>query len=192
MNGKLTITPETTLGPFYPETFVPLDSNDLTTTRLGQPRAAGEKIWLHGKVRDLNGMGRPRILIEIWQANAKGAYRHGSEPDKEKLDPNFDGWGRALSDDSGYYEFLTVVPGAHGRRAPHINFTLFGTGIDRLQTAAFLPGSKASGKDPVLAACGGRADLLIATEDGEREDGIRQIRFDIQMRGKDETPFFLD
>ncbi len=191
MTGKLTITPETTLGPFYPETFVPLDSNDLTRVRFGQPRANGEKVRIVGKVIDEKGMGRPRILIEIWQANAAGAYRHPHEPNPESLDANFDGWGRVLTDDAGDFQFLTIMPGSAGGRAPHVNMTLFGTGIDRLQTVMFFPGTAELDGDPVLKAVGARARALVATEESV-EEGVRQVRFDIRMRGEDETPFLLD
>ena len=191
MTNKLVITPETTLGPFYPETFVPLDSNDLTRVRYGQPQAKGEAVRIFGEVTDSNGTGRPRILIELWQANAAGAYRHPAEPNLDALDPNFDGWGRALSDDQGDYAFLTVLPGATANRAPHVNMTLFGTGIDRLQTAMFFPGMPGIDSDPVLKTIGERAQKLIGVEEAPA-DGVRQFRFDIRMRGEDETPFFLD
>lgn len=191
MTTRLTLTPETTLGPFYPETFVPLDSNDLTRVRYGQPRAEGEVVRILGKVVDSRGAGRPRILIELWQANAAGAYRHPAEPDLDLLDPNFDGWGRALTDDDGDYRFLTILPGPPPGRAPHVNLTLFGTGIDRLQTAMFFPDTPQLHSDPVLTAVGERAAGLIGVEE-PGEDGIRRFRFDIRMRGENETPFFLD
>lgn len=191
MPNRLTITPETTLGPFYPETFVPLDSNDLTRVRFGQPAANGEVVRIFGKITDENGVGSPRILIELWQANAEGAYRHPNEPDLDALDPNFDGWGRVLSDDQGDFEFLTVVPGAPAGRAPHVNMTLFGTGIDRLQTAMFFPGTPELEGDPVFKAAGDRSPALLGADEGV-EGVVRQLRFDIHMRGENETPFFLD
>lgn len=191
MSEKLTITPETTLGPFYPETFVPRDANDLTRIRFGQPQAEGEKIKLRGTVWDANNVGRPRILLEIWQANAAGAYRHPNELAKDNLDPNFDGWGRTLSADDGTFEFLTIMPGAAEEYAPHIKVSLLGTGIDRLQTAIYFPGSPGLETDPVLKSLGDRAHLLLAREEGV-VNGTRSFRFDLQMRGRNETPFFLD
>lgn len=200
MTQKRTINPEATVGPFYPETYVPADANDLSRVRYGQPRASGQLAYIEGTVIDSEGIGRPRILIEVWQANAEGRYRHPQDRSDQALDPNFDGWGRFLTRDDGSYDFLTVIPGAHAApggaaRAPHLKVTLFGTGFDRLQTAIYFPDSKALGDDPVLQSVGDRAARLVATEVEtlpNAPDGARCFRFDIHMRGEKETPFFLD
>lgn len=191
MSEKLTITPETTLGPFYPETFVPADANDLTRVRYGQPRAKGDVVHISGTVFDSNGVGRPRILIEVWQANAAGIYRHPNEENSDALDSNFDGWGRMLTRDDGSYEFLTIFPGEQGGRAPHLKLSLFGTGFDRLQTAMYFPDAPSLADDPVLKAVGNRRSLLIAEEIQSTHEH-RTFCFDIHMRGESETPFFVD
>jgi protocatechuate 3,4-dioxygenase, beta subunit len=36
----------------------------------------GERIVVHGRVLDENGRGVPNTLVEVWQANAGGRYRH--------------------------------------------------------------------------------------------------------------------
>lgn len=200
MANRLTINPEATVGPFYPETYVPADANDLTRVRYGQPRAKGQVAYIAGKVLDSKGVGRPRILIEVWQANSMGCFRHPNDQNVEALDPNFDGWGRILTRDDGSYDFLTIIPGAYEStdaavRAPHLELSLFGTGFDRLQSAMFFPGTEQLNDDPVIRQAGDRANRLIAEEvdslPGAPQEA-RCFRFDIYMRGGNETPFFLD
>lgn len=58
-------------------------------------------------------MRAPGILIESWQANAGGRYRHTNDTYIAPIDPNFGGCGRALSDANGYYFFRTVKPGPY-------------------------------------------------------------------------------
>lgn len=48
--------------------------NDLTAQHAGEPQ--GERIIIHGRVLDENGLPVPGILVEIWQANAAGRYNH--------------------------------------------------------------------------------------------------------------------
>ncbi|WP_422367397.1 protocatechuate 3,4-dioxygenase subunit alpha [Pelagibius sp.] len=200
MENKLTINPEATLGPFYPETYVPADANDLTRVRYGQPRATGQLAYIEGMVRDSEGVGRPRILIEVWQANAAGRYRHPKDQSDLALDPNFDGWGRFLTRDDGSYDFRTVIPGAHAAadgtvQAPHLKVSLFGTGFDRLQTAIFFPGTEELGDDPIMKRIGDRSALLVAKEVEtltNAPESVRCFRFDFTVRGENETPFFLD
>ena len=115
MTEKRTINPEATVGPFYPETYVPADANDLSRVRYGQPRASGQLAYIEGKVIDSEGIGRPRILIEVWQANAAGRYRHPQDGSDQALDPNFDGWGRFLTRADGSFRFGSSVTSSVNR-----------------------------------------------------------------------------
>jgi len=55
----------------------------------------------------------PGVLVEIWQANAGGRYRHRNDTYLAPLDPNFGGCGRTVTDEDGCYFFRTVKPGAY-------------------------------------------------------------------------------
>jgi hypothetical protein len=55
--------------------IVPTDS-DLTTQHDGEPQ--GQRIIVTGRVLDSDGRPVPDTLIEIWQTNAAGRYRHGA------------------------------------------------------------------------------------------------------------------
>ena len=92
--------------------------------------------------------GRSRTLVEVWQANAGGRYRHRNDTYIAPIDPNFGGCGRMLTDENGHYFFRTVKPGAYpfrnrvnSWRPAHIHFSVFGTGFaQRLITQMYFEG----------------------------------------------------
>lgn len=192
MSVKLTITPETTLGPFYPETFMPLDSNEMTRMRFGQPQAKGEVVRVFGKVIDSNGIGRPRMLIEAWQTNAARAYRHPAEPNKDAHDPNFHGCGRVVTDDDGRYAVKTIKPGAYLAEPDtdwwhpsHLHFSIYGGGA-RLITQMLFPGDSMVQNDLIWLYVPDEAprQRMIASTGAGDSDFV----FDIVVRGPAHTP----
>jgi protocatechuate 3,4-dioxygenase alpha subunit len=157
-----------TLGPFFPREFAD-GVNDLAQG------ASGEVIEVRGRVVELDGRPLDNVVLEIWQADGAG-----------RLDnPAFAGWGRAATDAQGEYLFRTIRPGALAGRAPHINFLILYSGLMRqLQTVMFFERSD----DPVLHSVEeSRRRLLIAA----RIDA-NSFRFDLRLRGGEETPFFDD
>src|SRR5689334_7497525 len=88
-------------GPVYGHSDIGETDNDLTRQHAGEPQ--GERIILTGRVLDDNGRPVPRTLIEIWQTNAAGRYRHDRDNHPAPLDPNFTGAGRTLTDENGVY-----------------------------------------------------------------------------------------
>ena len=168
---KLIPTGEMTLGPFFPREFAQ-GANDLTT--VDGKRAQGEVIEVTGRITQLDGRPLDNLVVEIWQADSRGRYNV----------PDFCGWGRAATDASGVYRFRTIRPGALEGRLAHINFLLLYSGLMRhLQTVMYFE----LGADPVLDAVpAARRPLLVARRDGA------SYRFDIRLRGENETPFFDD
>ena len=75
--------------------------------------AVGQRIVVTGRLLDAGGRPIPASLIEIWQANASGRYRHPNDQWPGPLDPNFTGGGRCLTGDDGSYRFVTIRPGAY-------------------------------------------------------------------------------
>ena len=61
-------------GPLFGRDEVMAGEADLTRQHAGEP--LGERIIVSGRVLDENGRALPEALIEIWQANAAGRYRH--------------------------------------------------------------------------------------------------------------------
>jgi protocatechuate 3,4-dioxygenase beta subunit len=128
----LTITPEMTEGPFYPDKL-PLDTdNDLLIINDGMTSDIGEITHLSGKVLDANGKPVRNAVVEIWQVDGNGVYLH-SRSAGEKRDANFQGFGRFLTDARGRYYFRTVKPVPYPGRTPHIHFAI-NRGGDRVLT----------------------------------------------------------
>src|SRR5437763_5346460 len=138
-------------GPIFGQDAISPNDDDLTAQHPGEP--LGERIIVSGRVMDENGRPVPHSLVEIWQANAAGRYRHNVDDHRAPLDPNFTGSGRVLTDADGRYRFATIKPGAYpwrnhpnAWRPAHIHFSLFGPAfLTRLVTQMYFPG------DPLLA-----------------------------------------
>ena len=137
------------------ETVSELDY-DLTRQHDGEP--LGERIIVSGRVLDEDGRPMRNTLVEVWQANAGGRYKHEVDQHPAPLDPNFSGAGRCLTDDDGNYRFITVKPGAYpwgnhenAWRPAHIHFSVFGRAFtQRLVTQMYFPGDPLFRFDPIF------------------------------------------
>ena len=179
---EMTPTGEATIGPFFPPRYVDPGANDLTQSSAG--RAKGEAIEIRGRVVQVDGTPMENLIVEIWQADAQGIYRHPADPRHAQADPNFFGWGRAATDKDGRYSFRTIRPGAPQGRQPHVNFMFMYSGIMRaLKTTMFF----GEASDPVLDLVSNRKNLLIG-----KKEAANLYTFDIRLRGENETPFFDD
>ncbi len=186
-------TGEATIGPFFPGAYVDVAANDLTSLK-GRD-AAGQVIEIRGRVTQEDGAPLANVIIEIWQADASGIFKHPADPRSMDADPNFFGWGRAATAADGQYLFRTIMPGRSPMRtgparAPHINMVVLASGLMRqLQTVMFFDGDAANATDVVLASV--KPAELRAALIG-KADGPGRYRFDIRLRGEGETPFFED
>ncbi len=169
--------------------------HDLTRQHEGEPQ--GERIVVTGRVLEESGRPVRNTLVEIWQANAGGRYKHEGDRHPAPLDPNFSGAGRCLTDDEGRYEFVTVKPGAYpwgnhpnAWRPAHIHFSLFGRAISsRLVTQMYFPGDPLFEFDPIMGSVPANArDRLVANFELEltQPEWALGYRFDIVLRS---TPF---
>jgi protocatechuate 3,4-dioxygenase beta subunit len=146
------VTPSTVAGPFYPLANKPVDRDaDLTAIDGRTARARGELLYLMGRVLNIKGAPVKGVQVEIWQANAAGRYDHPSDPNPAPLDPNFQGYGVAVSDAEGRYRFKTIVPGAYPvvpgwDRPPHIHFEVTGR-RDRQIRQMWFPDHPLNGQD---------------------------------------------
>jgi len=173
--------------------------HDLTKQHSGEP--IGERIIVTGHVLDEDGRRVPQTLIEIWQANAAGRYRHAVDQHHAPLDPNFTGCGRTLTDANGHYTFTTIKPGAYpwrnhpnAWRPAHIHFSIFGPSFcTRLVTQMYFPSDPLLVRDPMyLSVPSDEARArLIARLDWETTIPEKALgyRFNIVLRGREATPF---
>jgi len=188
-------------GPLFGQDSIdPLDSDLLANGRVdGDP--IGERILVHGRVIDQDGRPVPSTLLEVWQANAGGRYRHVNDGYRVPLDRNFGGCGRCLTDAEGRYGFMTVRPGPYpwnnggnDWRPAHIHYSIFGPAfVTRLVTQMYFEGDPLIPLCPILGSVGDAAAVarLVAPLDmaASVPHDYLAYRFDVVLRGRAQTPF---
>jgi protocatechuate 3,4-dioxygenase beta subunit len=185
-------------GPVYGDRPIGELDNDLTRQHAGEP--IGERITVSGRVLGPDGRPLRGQLVEIWQANAAGRYRHAVDLHGAPLDPNFSGGGRCLTDDDGSYRFTTIMPGHYpwpnhpnAWRPAHIHFSLFGRAFtERLVTQMYFPGDPLFPFDPIYNSIPDPKvrERLVSTFELELTvpDWSLGFRFDIVLGGREATP----
>ena len=171
---------------------------DLTNQHGGEPQ--GQRIIVAGRVLDSGGRPVPDTLVEIWQPNAAGRYRHRVDNHPAPLDPNFTGVGRCLTDSDGRYRFITIKPGSYpwqnhpnAWRPAHIHFSLFGRAFaQRLVTQMYFPGDPLFPYDPIFNSIPEESarQRLVSRFTMERSTPNIKLayEFDIVLRGSASTP----
>ncbi|MGH9314079.1 MAG: protocatechuate 3,4-dioxygenase subunit beta [Vicinamibacterales bacterium] len=184
-------------GPMFTRASVSIDA-DLTRQSTGEP--LGEKIVVAGRVLDSGGRPVRDSLVELWQSNAAGRYTDDADRHQAPLDPHFRGLGRVLTDEHGWYRFITIKPGAYpwenhpkAWRPAHIHFSLFGESYaERLITQMDFPGDPLLAIDPIYNSVPEWArDRLISSFDLSLalEHIALGYRFDMVLDGRHSTPF---
>ena len=189
-------------GPVFGQGDIdPLDKDLLHNYAAPGESAIGERIILHGRVLDENARPVPNTLVEAWQANAGGRYRHKKDTYFAPIDPNFGGCGRTITDENGYYYFRTVKPGAYpwrnwvnSWRPAHIHLSIFGTAfVQRLITQCYFEGDPLIPKCPIVKTIPDPrgVDQLTAALDLNATIPLDTIayKFDIVLRGRRSTIF---
>ena len=184
--------------PVYGDSAIGELDHDLTRQHAGEPH--GERIIVTGRVLEEDGRPVRNTLIEIWQANAAGRYRHEVDRHPAPIDPNFTGAGRCLTNAEGRYRYLTVKPGAYpwgnhenAWRPAHIHLSLFGRAfVSRLVTQMYFPGDPLFAYDPIFQSVRdpqARERLVCSFDlDVTEPEWALGYRFDIVLRGSRATP----
>ena len=198
-------TPSQTAGPYVHIGLIPHQAGfDIFaknfTNVLVTPETIGERIRIEGHIFDGSGSPCRDVLVELWQANAAGRYRHPADRQEDKaVDPAFRGWGRAgTSFETGLYTFETIKPGPvvgrHGHKpmAPHVNLWLVARGINiGLATRMYFSDeTERNADDPVLNIIEqpSRRETLIGRRDERGGEVVYVV--DIHLQGERETVFF--
>jgi protocatechuate 3,4-dioxygenase alpha subunit len=199
MNTTLPASPYCTIGPFFPGEFAD-GSGDLTS--FDGKQARGQHMLFTGRVFEEGNRPILNAIVEIWQPDANGVFRHPLDPRAAHADPGFFGWGRARTDAEGRYSFRTVLPGSYSMengtpRCPHLNLMVLAIGLTRrLVTTAFFADRVDLAHDPLLDCIADpalRARLFaVRGGNGNGANSVLVYRFDIVTRGEGETPFFVD
>ena len=186
-------------GPSFDSSAIDVKASDLTRQHHGEP--LGERIIVSGRVLDEDGRPAAHTLIEVWQANAAGRYRHNVDQHNAPLDPNFEGSGHTLSDEHGNFKFITIRPGAYpwrnhynAWRPAHIHFSVFGPAFaTRLITQMYFPGDALLPFDPIFNCTTDEKarNRLISLFDWETTlcEQALGYRFDMILSGRDSTPW---
>ncbi|MBB4000198.1 protocatechuate 3,4-dioxygenase subunit beta [Aureimonas pseudogalii] len=189
-------------GPvFGHDVLGPLDADLIRNFSQDGTEAIGQRIVVYGRVLDEAARPVPGALVEFWQANAGGRYRHKKESYLAALDPNFGGCGRCITDEDGRYAFRTVKPGAYpwpngvnDWRPAHIHFSIFGHAFaQRLITQMYFEGDPMIWQCPIVKTIPDRAAIeqLVAALDRNATIPMDSLayKFDIVLRGRRSTPF---
>ena len=189
-------------GPLFG--FHEIKANDFDLTKQHASEPVGERIVVSGRVLDGNEKPIAHTLIEIWQANSAGRYAHRNDQHNAPIDPNFTGCGRTLTDAEGRYRFVTIRPGEYpwrnhdnAWRPAHIHFSLFGPAFaTRLVTQMYFPGDPLLERDPMYASIPDERARRRLVSHFDWETTIPEqalgYRFDIVLRGREETPMESD
>lgn len=194
-SGSCATTPRQTTGPFYP-VFEQVDKDvDLTQLTGHEDPAHGEVIRVQGRVLDESCLPVAAALVDLWQADSFGRYRHPADPNPARPDANFQGWGQSVTDAEGRYSFKTIKPAAYplefldgkpdekaGYRTPHIHFRVSKRGFVELSTQMYFAGEKLNDVDIVLrrVAVADRPKVVIAATRGAPND-LPLFQFDISI-----------
>jgi protocatechuate 3,4-dioxygenase alpha subunit len=205
--SRMAPTPPQTVGPFFHLGLVRDGMNVMVSDH-----TVGERIRIEGRVLDGDAKPVTDAIVELWQADAKGRYRHPAHAEgsvregtpgvrpapvaddaSSPGDAAFTGFGRCGTDDDGRYWFETIrpgaVPGTQGNQAQHINVAVFARGLlHHLSTRLYFEGDPAHAGDPILQRIPEeRRETMIARRTG---GGRPTYRFDIILQGPNETVFF--
>jgi protocatechuate 3,4-dioxygenase, beta subunit len=180
---ELVLTPGQTEGPFYPVEFPPDMDNDLVRVAGHAAQALGQVIHMWGRVLDARGQPRPGSVVEIWQCDANGIYRHPRAAGQGRADNAFQGYGRTQVDEQGGYRFRTIRPVPYPGRTPHIHFAVHVPGQGRLVTQMYIEGEPLNARDGVLNRIrdpqARRSVIVPLAAEQSLESGALQGRFDI-------------
>jgi protocatechuate 3,4-dioxygenase alpha subunit len=184
---SLFLTPSQTTGP-----FVAISFERTLVADVAPPSVAGERYVIRGRVLDGDGKALEDAVIETWQANSHGKYRHPEDFREKPIDADFKGFGRVLTDREGGFQLSTIKPGrvpgpGDTIQAPHLVVVLFTRGLlKHLTTRIYFPDEPANAEDPILALVRpARRATLIA-----RKAGDHVLEWNVVLQGPDETVFF--
>ncbi len=175
-------TPGQILGPYYPPE-PDLDADwDLTRLPGAAEAAEGPTILLSGAVLTTDASPVAGALVELWQCDRAGRYRHPDAPESALVDPRFEGYGRVVTGPDGGYAFRVLRPVPYPGRTPHVHFKVTAAGHAPLITQMYVAGEAGNAADFALARAGDqRARLVVALATAERGPDAWTARFNLVL-----------
>jgi len=180
-------TPQQTEGPYYPKDWLGDVDWDLVRIEGEAAKAMGKIIYIEGKVSYTSGTFLKNSMVEIWQCDHNGRYRHPGDRRQAKPDLLFQGRGRVVTNDKGQYRFRTIRPVSYPGRTPHIHFAISASSKRRLITQMYIRGEPKNRQDRLLNSIKNstlRERLLVDLQPADRiEPGALAGKFDIVLPG---------
>ena len=182
-----------TVGPYY---RIGMEPGFITT--VASPETPGEHVMICGRILDGDGKPVPDAVIETWQADAAGHYAHPEDGQPTVSATGFVGFGRAGTDDDGFYSLTTIKPGrvagsGDALQAPHLVVLVFMRGLlKHLVTRMYFPGEASNDEDAILALVPveRRSTLIARPARAEENLPANALVWDIHLQGDEETVFF--
>ena len=190
LDMDLVPTASQTVGPFFK---IELTTDEHCINCIAGPQAKGQRIWITFRVLDGDGAPVNDAMLEIWQADATGKYNHPDDPQPQKVDPGWIGFGRLATKEDGTCVLETIKPGRVDQNgslhAPHLLVAVFARGmLKQLYTRIYFAGDAANEEDPILRLVPvDRRDTVMAQPDSGRAG---HWSFDVRLQGDQETVFF--
>lgn len=184
----LGLTPKQTEGPFYPISDQLDSDNDLTYVKDNTQKALGDVIFVSGVVTDGDCLPVKNALVEIWQACKTGKYNHPGDPNPAELDPNFQYFGRSVTNDAGEYIFKTIRPGAYPAssnwiRPAHIHVKVHVLGFEELTTQMYFSDDPLNSQDLILLNLPPDERRRVVVDfTKEKKENVPLGKFDIRIK----------
>lgn len=128
-----------------------------------EPGMTGQPIEITGYVLTRGCKPVPQALIDVWQADAAGAYDNAG----------FRLRGHLFTDGEGRFRLRTIVPGSYVGRTRHIHVKIQPPGGQILTTQLYFPGEPGNARDFLF-----RKELLLRTA---KAGGALAGRFDFVL-----------
>ncbi|MCH2547763.1 MAG: hypothetical protein MK052_09175 [Alphaproteobacteria bacterium] len=171
----------------YPGVSKIILSNNLARPAGKAVNAPGQLLYIEGRITDENCIPVSNAIVDIWQTNPFGKYRWAVRDELLTPEPVFAGNGRAVTDNLGRYQFLTLFPGGYGRNAPHVHMRINHPDYKSLDTTMYFRGDRRNADDPRFQAFKPASQALllsnIKVREGENPEGDLKTRFDIVLKG---------
>ena len=158
--ARLAPTEDSIEGPFY-------RPNAPISNQVAPGGASGARVVISGQVLDTDGAPLVGALVDVWQADADGAYDIADPKDRNNPAIPYRFRARMRADASGRYSFGSIMPGQYeigeGRWRPkHIHLKVSAPGTKPLTTQLYFEGDKYNAVDPWWKA----ATTIAAVSDG--------------------------
>ncbi|MBY0354278.1 MAG: hypothetical protein K2Q12_00955 [Rickettsiales bacterium] len=152
--------------------------------------AAGEFVYLSGRIFDERCVPLSEARVEMWQANGAGKYIYPDKGSFANPYPLFAGTGATVTDGEGRYSFFTIFPGtANAKSAPQIHFRITHPDTKDLFTTMFFSGDVRNTEDATFRRIPVDIKPLVVgiTEAFTRDDGTTglHVHHDITVKGSD-------